>query len=302
MAADAVDAAAARAVPAVTAIEAAMSAQDHFHSQHCLITGGSSGIGLALAQQLAAAGANITLLARRAEPLQAALQQLEAQRRTTDQLFSSLQADVSDPASLLPILESYTAQRGTPDFLFNSAGISHPGLFHELPYEIFERLNAVNYLGTVYITRALVPSMIKRRSGHIINLSSVAGFIGTYGYSAYSPTKFAVRGFSDTLRAELKAHGICVSVVFPPDTDTPQLAYETPLKPPITHQLSKSAGLLSADSVARSILQGVIRRRYIITPGSEATLFYTLVHTLGNAVYWVMDRMIDNAQRKTRSS
>lgn len=276
-----------------------MPVQDHFHNRHCLITGGSSGIGLELAQQLAVAGAHITILARRAEQLQAALQQLEAQRRTTDQLFSSLQADVSDPASLLPTLETYTAQRGSPDFLFNSAGISHPGLFQEMPYEIFERLNAVNYLGTVYITRALIPGMIKRRSGHIINLSSVAGFIGTYGYSAYSPTKFAVRGFSDTLRAELKAHGIRVSVVFPPDTDTPQLTYETPLKPPITRQLSKSAGLLSANAVAQSILHGVIHRRYIITPGSEATLFYALVHTLGNAVYWIMDRMIDNAQRKT---
>lgn len=278
-----------------------MSVQDHFRNQHCLITGGSSGIGLALARQLAAAGAHVTILARRTEVLQAALQEIEAHRRTPEQRFICLQADVSNAATLVPILEGYVAQSGTPDFLFNSAGISHPARFEETSLEIFERLNAVNYLGTVYVTRTLIPGMLQRGSGHIINLSSVAGFIGTYGYSAYSATKFAIRGFSDTLRAELKPRHIRVSVVFPPDTDTPQLAYETPLKPPVTRELSKSAGLLSADAVANSILRGVARNRYIITPGSEATLFYAMVHTLGNVVYWVMDRMIANALRKTGS-
>jgi 3-dehydrosphinganine reductase len=279
-----------------------MSVQDHFRNQHCLITGGSSGIGLALARQLADAGANVTILARRPDLLQTALQEIETHRCTPEQIFNSLQADVSNATTLVPILEQHVAQYGSPNFLFNSAGISHPACFEETSLEIFEQLNAVNYLGTVYVTRTLIPGMLQRGSGHIINLSSVAGFIGTYGYSAYSATKFAVRGFSDTLRAELKPRRIRVSVVFPPDTDTPQLAYETPLKPPVTRELAKNAGLLSADTVARSILRGVARNRYIITPGSEATLFYALVHTLGNAVYWIMDRMVADALRKTRTS
>ena len=99
---------------------------------------------------------------------------------------------------------------GPPDLLVNSAGVAHPGYFQELDLNIFHWMMEVNYFGTVYMTKEVIPSMLKRGSGYIVNISSMAGFVGTFGYTAYGGSKFAVRGFSDVLRAEMKIHGIGV--------------------------------------------------------------------------------------------
>jgi 3-dehydrosphinganine reductase len=128
----------------------------------------------------------------------------------------------------------------------------------------------------------------------------MAGYLGVYGYPAYGASKYAVRGFSDALRAELKPKGISVSVVFPPDTDTPQLAYEDQFKPAITRALSSSAKVMSANEVAQITLRQSARKRYIITPGFESALFFTLSNLLGRLIYWVMDLQIAQAMKKTK--
>jgi 3-dehydrosphinganine reductase len=158
----------------------------------------------------------------------------------------------------------------------------------------------VNYFGTLYAIQSLLPGMIARGSGHIVNLSSVAGILGVYGYSAYGPTKFAIRGLSDTLRYELAEHGIRVSVVFPPDTQTPQLEYENQYKPPLLVELDKNNKVLSAETVAKSILKGVARGQYIITPGFDSTLYYQLTNFFG-LVYPVMEFMVAQARRAIRA-
>ena len=107
----------------------------------------------------------------------------------------------------------------------------------------------INFFGTVNIVRAAIKDFIKRGSGNIVNVSSIAGVIGVFGYTAYGASKYAIRGFSDTLRAEVKPLGINVNIVFPPDTDTPQLAYETQFKPFETKVISGTAGLTSPDKV-----------------------------------------------------
>jgi 3-dehydrosphinganine reductase len=146
----------------------------------------------------------------------------------------------------------------------------------------------------------VVPAMIARGSGHIVNISSIAGFLGVYGYSAYGASKFAVAGFSDVLRAEMKPLGIHVSLVFPPDTKTEQLAYETRFKPAVTKALSGSSGLMEPERVADAILRGVARKRYIITPGSEGRVLYHAHHLLGKLVYPVMDWQVSRARRRLR--
>jgi 3-dehydrosphinganine reductase len=156
----------------------------------------------------------------------------------------------------------------------------------------------VNFFGTVNVVKAVLPGMMARGSGHIVNISSGAGFIGLFGYAAYGASKYAVRGFSDILRAEMKPHGIHVSVVFPPDTDTPQLAYELPFKPYETKALTGTAKVQSPESVASTVLKGVRRNRYVILPGVDTWLFYHLSNLLGNGVYPVMDMMIADARRK----
>ncbi len=266
--------------------------------QLAFITGGSSGIGLALAKQFARRGANVWIAARHMEQLFSAQKEIEAVRMTPAQQVGILQLDVANKDQIAVVAEELLSKAGVPDYVVNSAGVVHPGEFLNLDLARFEWMMDINYFGTVYIIRALLPALVKRGSGHIVNISSSAGFVGVYGYTAYCASKFAVRGFSDALRSEVKNCGIQVSLVFPPDTDTPQFAYEEPIKPAITKEVTKTTGLMSPDQVAQKILQGVDAGRYIILPGLINRLTYFLVNLLGVRWYTLMDWMVNDARRK----
>jgi len=267
-----------------------------------LVTGGSRGIGLAVSKELAARGASVWIAARDGERLDLARQQIEHARRGDGQRVGTLTLDVADADQVASVLGAFVGDIGAPDILVNCAGVAHPGHFEELDLEIFRWMMDVNYFGTVHVTKAVVPGMIARGSGHIANISSIAGFLGVYGYSAYGASKFAVAGLSDVLRAEMKPLGIGVSVVFPPDTDTEQLAYEAEFKPAVTKALAGTAKALSPEKVARSIVEGVARRRYIITPGLEGSLFYGAQNLLGGFVYPLMDLMVSRAWKSNGHS
>lgn len=298
-----------------------MSKAWHPMGKAVLITGGSSGIGLALARLLAREGASLCLLARDRTRLEAALEEVRAASLSRkkagsekggggraipagvqpEQRFGIVSADVASEQQVEAALEEVSEMIGLPDLVVNSAGITQPGYVQELSLDIFRAMMAVNYLGTVYVTKAVLPGMLKRGSGYLVNISSMAGLIGVFGYSAYGAAKFAVRGFTDVLRAELKGLGIDVSIVFPPDTDTPQLAYETPFKPPETRAISSLNKVLSAEAVAQAILDGIRRRRYIILPGFDSKLTFWLGSLSGTLVYPVMDWLIARARHKMKS-
>lgn len=269
-----------------------------FADKSVLITGGSSGIGLALARQLVVQGAHVCLLARDVQKLENARQQLETLRVNAQQRIAVLAADVSENASLSPVLSNWIAADGVPDVLINSAGVARPGYFEELTEEIFRWMMDVNYHGTVNTIRCVLPGMIARKSGQIINFSSIAGVIGVFGYTAYGGSKYAVRGFSDALRAEMKPKGIRVSIVFPPDTDTPQLAWEDQFKPFETRSISGTAKPISADKVAAAVLKAAARGKYAIAPGFEAGYMYFAGTRLGGLIYPIMDAMVRSAQKK----
>lgn len=270
-----------------------------YAGKHVFITGGSSGIGLALARLLAAQGASIiTILARRQNLLVQAAEEIRSACIHSEQKVQALQGDVGEMETIIPLLEHYQEVNGVPDILINSAGITYPGKFSVLPPEIFRDLVNINYLGTVYVSRAFVNGMIRRGNGWIVNISSMAGFIGTYGYSGYGASKYAVRGFSDVLRAELKPRGVRVSVVYPPDTLTPQLEFEKDLKPAITRELAETAGVMTAEKVASIILRDMQRGRYTILPGLQSWFYYSLSSLLGDLTYVVMDMEIKNAIRR----
>jgi 3-dehydrosphinganine reductase len=121
-----------------------------------------------------------------------------------------------------------------------------------------------------------------------------------FGYSAYGASKYALRGYSEALRAELRPHGIDVSVVFPPDTDTPQLAYDKAARPPeVGIMLGRKVSTKSPEFVARAILDGIAHRRYIITPGLDTTVLYWLSGLAGPLQYRIMDRLVAHALRQT---
>ncbi|MEW6717993.1 MAG: SDR family oxidoreductase [Chloroflexota bacterium] len=265
--------------------------KSHYANKLALITGGSSGIGLALAKELAGHGARVWLLARRKDALSEAQKKISSACRT-------ISMDVSDWNQVKRAVGQVIRESGVPDIIINSAGVTQPGYVQELDVDIFRQMMEINYMGTVHVVKALLPGIIERGSGHIINISSAAGFLGVFGYSAYGASKYAVRGFSDVLRVELKPHGIRVSVAFPPDTDTPQLAYEAPFKPPETKALSGTTKILSPEVVAREILSAAARGKYIILPGFDTKLLYHLNNMLGNGVYAIMDWLITRARQK----
>jgi 3-dehydrosphinganine reductase len=269
-----------------------------FDGQIALITGGSSGIGLSAARMLSARGAHVWLMARDRGRLEAALEQVQAASANSRQKHGVFPADVSVYEQADSAVQHVSQCAGFPNLLINCAGATHPGYFQELDLHIFRSMMEINYFGTVNMAKAVVPGMIQRRSGHIVNVASMAGILGIFGYTAYSASKFAVRGFSDVLRAEMKPLGVRVSIVYPSDTDTPQLAYEKRFKPYETEYISSGASMLSPDDVAHYLLRGVARNRYIIIPGFECKVFYWLSGLVGTRLYPIMDILVARAQRK----
>ena len=257
------------------------------NGKNVLISGGSSGIGFSLAREFTLAGANVCLLARREALLAKAKEELETLKVFPDQKITFFSADVGNFSDLQKSLKDAAGQF---DMLVNCAGIAYPGEFTDLKPEIFEEVMRINYLGTVYLTKLVVPGMVERRSGYIVNISSLAALIGIYGYTAYAPSKYAVRGFSRCLRSELKAYGIDVSVVLPPDTETPQLAFEHSIIPDITRKINENGGVMSADKVAQVIMHGIRRRKFTIVPGAEGKLLYGLSSIIGRYFYFLAVR------------
>lgn len=265
--------------------------------QLAVITGGSSGIGYALAKQLLLEGTDVCLLARNPDKLQDSKQTLSDLKVHKDQKIQTISADVTDYESLTQTLQEWLVDSGIPDLVVNSAGFVYPGYFQDLDIDKFKLQMDINYFGTLHVLKCLIPRMIECRSGTVVNISSQAGFIGVFGYSAYGASKYAVRGLSDVLRAELKPHGIQVAIVFPPDTQTPQLEFEKNLKPAETKALSGNITPLSADQVASEIIRSVRKGRYVIIPGFDGKVLYRLNNLLGNLVYPIMDIMIRKAQK-----
>lgn len=269
-----------------------------FRNQLALVTGGSSGIGLALSKRLAQLGSSVWIVARRLDVLEAALIEIEKCRIEASQRFGIIPLDVSDEMQVKEKLGQFLSTVGTPDLLVNNAGLSRPGEILAQESEIFRHMLNVNYLGTLYVVQTVVPAMVARRSGYIVNVASGAAFIPVYGYGAYGASKFALRGFSDVLRSELKNANIRVSVVLPADVDTPQYAGEKPYLPPLTQQLvGDNEVLMQPEAVAEEIIRGIRKNDYLILPGFFMKLYYFL-YNFGTLGYWIMDILLADAQRK----
>lgn len=259
-----------------------------------LITGGSSGIGLATARLLASRGVRCALLARDPDRLAAAVGTLNTDHRP----HLAEPVDVSDAQAVAQAVSRLQAETGAPDILVNCAGAAYPGYVQDLDLEIYRQMMEVNYFGVVHVTKAVLPGMLARGSGHIVNVASVAAFINVFGYSAYGASKFALRGFSDALRHEMKPHGIRVSIVYPPDTDTPQLAYENRIKPPELKLLLPELGVLKPEQVAQSIVNGIQRGQQVILPDFGTRLIFALNNLAGTKAYPVLDFLLRRAQGK----
>ncbi len=265
---------------------------------HAVITGGSSGIGLALARRLTSAGWDLTILARDPTRLAAANSELMQLRRNPEQRIVSRSVDVADDEAVAEVVAAAIAMLGPPALVVASAGMVPPGRFDELPLEAFQRAMAVNYFGTLHLVRAVLPAMQQRGGGRIVMIASGVALVAFYGYTAYASSKFAVRGLAEALRSELAPDGIGVSIVYPPDTDTPMLSAELTSRPAITSRLAGGARMLSADAVAAAILRGIGRRRFAITPGWEMAGLSRFHSLVGPVLHrWWFDPLIARARR-----
>jgi 3-dehydrosphinganine reductase len=260
---------------------------------HALITGGSSGIGYAIARRLVS-DMNVSLVARGEARLADAREALLRENGAGEVL--TIPADVSVREEAQRAVSEAAAALGAPSLVVTSAGIAVPGYFEDVPVEVFERTMAVNYLGTVYVVKAAVPLM-KAGGGRIVMISSGAGLIGLFGYTPYSPTKFALRGFAEALHAELRHAGVGISIAYPPDTETPQLIEEQKTKPAETRMMTARAGVWTADAVAQRILKGVARGAFAITPGFELTALYRFGSVLAPLVQWSWARDVARMRR-----
>jgi NADP-dependent 3-hydroxy acid dehydrogenase YdfG len=179
-----------------------------------LITGASSGIGESSAVALARRGCSLALAARRFDLLEALASRLSAEN--TGAKFVPLRLDVTDPASIDRCVAEAVARLGKVDLLVNNAGtIRLDWLERQDALEDVERQIRTNLLGAMWMSRAVLPAMIARRSGHIINIASMASFVGSPTYTGYAASKFGLRGFSEALRREVAGAGVRVSVVYP---------------------------------------------------------------------------------------
>jgi len=180
-------------------------------NKNALITGAGKGIGKAIAIALAKEGVNVILISR----TQLDVDQLAIKIENFGVKSLALSADISDINSINAAVEKALAEFKTIDILINNAGIASFGNFLELEPTEWEKIIQVNVMGTYYTTRAVLPNMIERQTGDIINISSTAGLNGNALTSAYSASKFAVLGLTDSLMQEMRKHNIRVTALTP---------------------------------------------------------------------------------------
>jgi 3-dehydrosphinganine reductase len=225
---------------------------------HVVVTGGSQGIGLESARLLVGRGARVSIVARTEARLQAAAEELGGDTHHHA-------ADVTDPAALDAAIGALVDARGPVDLLITSAGVAHPGYFEQLSLDVFRAQMDLLYFGTLHAVRSVLPSMLERGRGGVVGISSGAALVGVFGYGAYSPAKWAVRGLIESLHAEYGPRGIYAACVFPPDTLTPGFDAENRIKPPETAAVSAGIKPRTAEVVATAIVRGIERDRRIIT-------------------------------------
>jgi 3-dehydrosphinganine reductase len=265
---------------------------------HVLITGGSSGIGRALARQLAAAGYNISIVARRKDLLDDAAQEIKTHFVRNGQRVVAYSADVADAAQAESAVKAAMADLGIPDLVITSAGIAVPGYFEDVSLENFERTMDVNYFGSLYVVRAVLPAMRARKSGRIVFISSGAGLMGIFGYAPYAPPKFALRGLAEGLRAELRADKVAVSIAYPPDTETPMLVEENKTKPEETKLITSVVKAWTAEDVATCIMRGIARGKFSITPGIAIWAMSRMPGIALPVLHWYADFLAASVRKR----
>ncbi|KAJ4431888.1 hypothetical protein ANN_20494 [Periplaneta americana] len=225
-----------------------------------VVTGGSSGIGKCVALEAVRRGAHITLIARDVKKLESAVMEVtKCALHPEKQKVQYVSLDVSkNYEDVEKALHSAEEELGPIFLLVNCAGTAICGRLEDICIKDVKYQMDLNFLGTLYPTKAVISRMKGRGEGKIVLVSSQAGLLGIYGYTVYSSSKYALRGLAEALHMEAKPYNISVTLSFPPDTDTPGLAIEEKTKLMETKLISESAGLMSPEAVAKQLVKDAL--------------------------------------------
>jgi 3-dehydrosphinganine reductase len=253
-----------------------MKFHNAYNNKYVVITGGSEGIGKALALDLTKAGADVTILSRTIQKLEQTHKEMEALRVSPKQKLNFVICDVTQFETVKKVFDQLIFDHRVPDILMNVAGYAQPGYIHEQEIHHFDDMMNLNLFGVVHTCKVLTPYFMKEKKGVILNTSSMAGFLGLFGYTAYCASKFAVVGFSEALRRELKPYNIQVSVLCPPNTRTPGLEKENRVKPKEILATEEKAKVATAEEVSSATLNDLRKKKTMIIPTTDGNLAYLL--------------------------
>ena len=240
-----------------------------------IVTGASSGIGLASVTNFAVLGAKVVLAARSIDKLEKIAEELGQQTTDNRQQLLCIKTDVTKEEDCRNLIEKTVEKFGKIDVLVNNAGISMRAVFKDLDLKVMHSLMDTNFWGTVYCTKYALPYLLETK-GTVVGVISTAGYVGLPARTAYSASKFAVRGFLETLRIEHLYDGLHV-MIFAPGFTTSNIRNValTADGSPQGETPRKEEKMMSAERVARILARGIARRRtqMVLTPLGKVTLF-----------------------------
>lgn len=253
-----------------------------------LITGGLSGIGLGLVKHYLRDNFHIVVF-----DIVAPDALIEHCDKATYQLMTGLhvsyfQVNIANNKQVQHAVKTMVTELGRPNLVVNCAGILRAGDFASLSADDFTASYQINVLGSRHLAAACLPLM--HSGDHFAFIASMAGTVGIYGYSAYGSSKFAVLGMAQCIRAEYAPKGICISVICPPEIDTPMVIEEIKTMHPATRVLKDFAGRLTLPQAIKGITRGLDKRQFMIVPGVKAkcTLWLNRLTPI-----WVQNGVID---------
>lgn len=235
-----------------------------------VITGASSGLGLMTAVMLAQQGARVAITGRNESKLRAALQSVPHAGR-----LSSYVLDVTHAEAAATVLDRIWREMDGVDVLVNNAGFGYFERFVDAPLEHFEQMIDTNYMGVVRCTKAILPQMLRRGSGQIVNIASIAGKLGTPKSTGYSASKHALLGFTNALRQELRGTGIIVSAINPGPFESP--FFQT-ADPGGTYVSSVQSFMMKPERVANAVVRAIDKGKAEIDLPGWAALGVKLYH------------------------
>jgi short-subunit dehydrogenase len=265
------------------------------------VTGAASGIGRALALELAARGCDLALADRDEAGLQATAAEIG---RTSSQTITVHRVDVSEPQQIADFAQAAIAAHPGLNIVVNNAGVALLGQFNKIDQAQMDWLMDINFWGVVHSTRAFLPHLARQREAHIVNLSSIFGIVAPPGQTAYAAAKFAVRGFSESLRHELQvaASPVRLSVVHPGGVST-NIVRNSRAGTGVTDNARRAQTIERFDAVAKTtpaaaalrIIVGIEKNQPRILIGNDAR-FMDLLQRFRPGTYWaVLARRIEKA-------